>query len=68
MKALEIYLKMKALLKNEEGVTAIEYGLIAALVAVVLVGVLTILGGSLQDIFQYIANALDNAQVTDTST
>ncbi len=38
-------------LKDENGATAIEYGLIASLVAVAIVGVLSTLGGSLSGIF-----------------
>jgi pilus assembly protein Flp/PilA len=38
-------------LKDENGATAIEYGLIAALVAVAIVGTLTTLGGSLSSMF-----------------
>ena len=38
-------------LKDESGATAIEYGLIAALVAVAIVGALTTLGGSLSGMF-----------------
>jgi pilus assembly protein Flp/PilA len=34
-------------LKDESGATAIEYGLIAALIAVVIIGVLTTIGGNL---------------------
>ena len=39
------------LIKNEDGATAIEYGLIAALVAVAIVGALTTLGGGLSTMF-----------------
>ncbi len=46
------------LIKNEEGATAIEYGLIASLIAVVIIGVLTTLGTSLSAKFQTIAAAL----------
>ena len=46
---------------DEEGATAIEYGLIAGLISVVLVGVLTSLGGKLDDIFQAISDGLDGA-------
>src|SRR5262245_29743656 len=35
---------MVKFLRNEEGVTAIEYGLIAALIAVVIIGAVTALG------------------------
>ena len=46
------------LIKSEEGATAIEYGLIASLIAVVIIGVLTTLGTSLSAKFQTIAAAL----------
>ena len=42
-------------LRDEEGATAIEYGLIAALVSVVIIGALTLLGGNLEATFQTIA-------------
>lgn len=44
--------------KDEEGATAIEYGLIAGLIAVALVTVLGLLSGSLQATFQSIVDAL----------
>lgn len=43
---------------DEDGATAIEYGLIAGLIAVLLVGVLTTLGGGLEATFQSIVEAL----------
>lgn len=46
------------LLKNEDGATAIEYGLIAALVAVAAVGAMTTLGTSLTGIFTKVGNDL----------
>ncbi|MFC3078741.1 Flp family type IVb pilin [Phenylobacterium terrae] len=45
-------------MKDESGATAIEYGLIAALIAVVLIGVLTLLGTNLNGKFQEIADEL----------
>ncbi|MBV0893418.1 Flp family type IVb pilin [Paracoccus sp. Z118] len=44
--------------KNESGATAIEYGLIAALVAVVVVGALMLMGPQLEATFGEITNAL----------
>ena len=41
----------KKFMKDESGATAIEYGLIAALVAVAIVGALTTLGGGLTTMF-----------------
>lgn len=49
---------MKQFVSDEEGVTAIEYGLIAALIAVVIIGTVTTVGTNLSDIFQYIADKL----------
>ena len=51
------------LFRDESGVTSIEYGLIAALVAVAAIVALQNLGGALQDIFQYVADTLGTAQV-----
>ncbi|RAK59891.1 Flp family type IVb pilin [Phenylobacterium hankyongense] len=48
-------------LKDESGATAIEYGLIAALVAVVLVTALTLMGQSLQATFTKVKTSLDTA-------
>jgi len=41
----------KKFLKDESGATAIEYGLIAALIAVAIVGALTTLGTGLTGLF-----------------
>jgi pilus assembly protein Flp/PilA len=48
-------------LKNESGATAIEYGLIAALIAVVIIGGLTAVGGSLNSKLEEAATAVENA-------
>jgi pilus assembly protein Flp/PilA len=45
-------------MKSEKGATAIEYGLIAALIAVVIIGALTALGTSLNTKFEAIVAAL----------
>ncbi len=42
---------IKNFLCEEEGVTAIEYGLIAALVGVVIVSSVTLLGAKLNEVF-----------------
>ena len=44
--------------KNESGATAIEYGLIAALISVVIIGVLTTLGSNLNAKFTQISDNL----------
>lgn len=47
--------------RSEEGVTAIEYGLIAALIAVAIIGAITLVGGSLTTVFTSVSTKLDAA-------
>ena len=49
---------IKHFAQDEEGVTAIEYGLIAALIAVVIIGAVTTVGLNLEGVFNTIATAL----------
>lgn len=49
---------LRALIADETGATAIEYGLIAALVSVAIIGGLGALGPKLNTLFTDIANAL----------
>jgi pilus assembly protein Flp/PilA len=44
--------------KDESGATAIEYGLIAALISVVIIGAITTVGGNLTAVFAAVAAAL----------
>ena len=44
--------------RDEEGVTAIEYGLIAALIAVVIITAVTLVGNKLAAVFNYIGTTL----------
>lgn len=48
--------------KNESGATAIEYGLIAALIAVVLIGSLGLLGNNIASSFNKIATNVSSAR------
>ena len=50
--------KLKKFFRTEEGVTAIEYGLIAALIAIVIIAAVTLTGNALVGIFGQIAAAL----------
>ena len=52
---------LKSLAKSEEGVTAIEYGLIAALIAVVIIGAVTLVGTELNTTFGTIQSTLTGA-------
>ena len=51
---------LAAFLRNEDGATAIEYGLIAALIAVLTIGAMTLTGGGLQALFGSIMNRATN--------
>ena len=50
------------LMKDESGATAIEYGLIAALISVALITGATTLGGSLSNTFGSISNKMKAAE------
>jgi pilus assembly protein Flp/PilA len=57
-------MKLVQFIKNfaceEDGVTAIEYGLIAALIAVVIIGAVQLVGTSLVAVFTTISTCLTN--------
>jgi pilus assembly protein Flp/PilA len=52
---------IKTLLRNEEGATAIEYGLIAALIAVAAITAMGSLGNSLSNTFTQVSTKMNNA-------
>jgi pilus assembly protein Flp/PilA len=51
---------LKSFIRDDSGATAIEYGLIAALVSVASILALQALGGSLSNIFGVVSSKLDN--------
>jgi len=53
--------KIRTFIREEDGATAIEYGLIAALVSVAAIGALTAMGGSLNTMFTGVSTTLDTA-------
>ena len=44
--------------QNEEGATAVEYGLMVALIAVIIIAAVTLLGTNLRTMFETIAAAI----------
>ena len=56
-----MFAKMIGFLRDEDGATAIEYGLIAALVSVAAIGALTAMGNSLSTMFNSVSSALSGA-------
>lgn len=53
---------LRTFIKDERGAAMVEYGLIIGLIAVVLIAVLTQLGGGLQNLFQAADDAVNTAQ------
>jgi pilus assembly protein Flp/PilA len=49
---------IKKIFKNEDGATAIEYGLIAALIAVAAITAMTSLGQNLGNTFNKVSNSV----------
>ena len=49
---------LKACLRQEDGATAIEYGLIAGLIAIVIIAAVTLIGGDMAGVFQSLADAI----------
>jgi len=50
--------RLACFLRDESGATAIEYGLIAALIAVVIIGAVTAVGTNLSGSFNTVATSL----------
>ncbi len=60
-RVMRMYNSIKEFAKDESGATAIEYGLIAALVSVAAVTALTNVGQSLNTMFGKVSSTLDAA-------
>jgi pilus assembly protein Flp/PilA len=50
--------------REEKGATAVEYGLMVGLIAVVIIAAVTLLGGHLRDLFNSIAGQLPSGATT----
>ena len=55
--------KVQGFIKDEEGASAVEYGLIVGLIAVMIIAALTLIGGEtgLQGLFDKVATAVTGA-------
>jgi pilus assembly protein Flp/PilA len=56
VQSMKVQQLIKQFFRDESGATAIEYGLIAALIAVVIIGAVTAVGTNLQGTFNNISN------------
>jgi pilus assembly protein Flp/PilA len=48
--------KLLRFLKDDKGASAVEYALLVAMIAAVIVGAVTLLGGNLKATFDYVAS------------
>lgn len=53
-----LYIRIQEALAQDEGATAVEYGLMVALIAVVIITAVTLVGTNLDLLFNQIAGAL----------
>ena len=54
--------KLQHFLRNEDGAAAIEYGLLAGLIAVAIIATVTTLGTNLNTVMGYVKDALATVQ------
>lgn len=52
---------MQSLLRGEEGATAVEYGIMVVLIAVAIVGTVTVLGLGVDGLFSPVADTVSGA-------
>jgi pilus assembly protein Flp/PilA len=57
------YLALRASLRDEDGATAVEYGIMVGLIAAVIVAVVIILGDQINAAFQTVVDALTGAGI-----
>ena len=53
---------LRSFLRDESGATAIEYGLIAALISVAIIGTVSLIGGELDEVFNQILTGLQDRE------
>jgi len=59
---MKLLARIRRFRKSEDGATAIEYGLIAALIAVVIIVAVTTVGTELNETFSVVGDKLASAQ------
>jgi len=57
---LSLYTNLAIRLHSEKGATAVEYGIMVALIAVVIIAAVTMLGGTMHDTFVQIQCSVSN--------
>jgi pilus assembly protein Flp/PilA len=59
--AIKAHMLMTQKLQGDRGATAVEYGLLVALIAVVIIVAVVFLGGTLSDTFNEVGSSVSNA-------
>jgi pilus assembly protein Flp/PilA len=59
-----VRIRLSAMARTERGASAVEYGLLVALIAVFIIGAVTLLGGHLRDIFNNTATSIGDGTTT----
>lgn len=62
-KIIQLQLKAESFLKREDGASAIEYAIIAGLIAVAIITAATLLGDNMAELFETIAKTIDGIGV-----
>ena len=52
--------------RDDRGATAVEYGLLVALIALVIIGAVLLLGGNLKNVFNTVASSVGSVAPTST--
>jgi pilus assembly protein Flp/PilA len=58
---MSMIIRMRTILRNEEGQDLIEYAMLVALIALFCVGAVTLAGGSVRDLFNSVGAAIPAA-------
>lgn len=56
-----VLIRLRAATRTERGASAVEYGLLVALIAIAIIVAITFLGGALNSIFDKTANEVNSA-------
>ncbi|MDP9887113.1 Flp family type IVb pilin [Pseudarthrobacter enclensis] len=65
---LSLYTNLSVRLRSEKGATAVEYGVMVALIAVAIIVAVTLLGGNLTELFNSTACSVKGGTWTATTT
>ena len=64
---LSLYTNLTVRLRSEKGATAVEYGIMVALIAVVIIVAVTLLGTTLSDMFAQVQCSVTGGEFTASS-